>query len=636
MKTKTTTTFLTALLIGGTILAQSNSDIPSNPKIDAVDTEIGTIQTTMDLTKVIEDKVPITINPERFKQDTVIYRLPKVIPGTYAVSDFGNFIEGFKALNYKGEEMVYTKTDKNTWVIHNATELDKISYLVNDTFDVENTEGIATPFSPSGTNIDEDNFVLNLPGFIGYFETLEHYQYKLDVTSPVSLNRSSALQLVGEEISKDSLSITHNYYAPRYFDITDNPMMYGDFEVEEFQVGDIKVVLSVYSPNKVHTALDLKETIYEMMEAQKTYLGDINSTARYDIFLYLSEMNETSPTGFGALEHHTSTIVVLPETMPFEALASSMIDVVSHEFFHIVTPLSIHSEDVHYFNYYEPTFSKHLWMYEGVTEYFATLFQVDQGLVTEAEFYNTIMEKIQTASSLDDTMSFTEMSENVLVSPYADNYFNVYQKGALIGMCIDIILREESNGTRGILSLMKELSLKFGKDMPFKDDMLIEEIVKMTYPSIGDFFETHVVGTTPIDYTVFFDKAGLGIIESKVETNYIQNNGVLIFTPTEEGAISFTELVEKNSFWNEQGVLPNDIITEINGTVVSMQNAQQVFTEVYMWEPGAEVEVKLLRGEEEVIIKTTLTQSYTMGSSLQVKEEVSEAQNELRNAWLKG
>ncbi len=635
MKTKTTT-FLTVLLIGGTILAQSNSDIPSNPKIDAVDTEIGTIATTMDLTNVIEDKVPITINPEKFKQDTVIYRLPKVIPGTYAVSDFGNFIVGFKALNYKGEEMVYTKTDENSWVIHNATELDKITYLVNDTFDVENTEGVATPFSPSGTNIDEDNFVLNLPGFIGYFETLEHYQYKLDITAPTSLNRSSALQLVGEEMSKDSLSVTHNYYAPRYFDITDNPMMYGDFEVEEFQVGDIKVVLSVYSPNKVHTALDLKETVYEMMKAQKTYLGDINSTARYDIFLYLSEMDETSPTGFGALEHHTSTIVVLPETMPLEALASSMIDVVSHEFFHIVTPLSIHSEDVHYFNYYEPTFSKHLWMYEGVTEYFATLFQVDQGLVTEEEFYQTIMEKIQTASGLDDTMSFTEMSENVLVSPYAENYYNVYQKGALIGMCIDIIMREESNGTRGILSLMKELSLKFGKDMPFKDDMLIEEIVEMTYPSIGEFFETHVIGTTPIDYSLYFEKAGLEITESKVETNYIQNNGVLILAPSEEGTINFTELVKDNSFWNDQGVLPNDIITEINGTAVSMENAHQIFTEVYMWVPGAEVEVKLLRGEEEIIIKTTLTQSYTMGKSLQLKEEVSEEQNELRNSWLNG
>jgi len=635
MKTKTTT-FLTALLIGGSIIAQSNGDIPSSTKIDAVDTEIGTIATTMDLTNVIEDKVPITVNPERFKQDTVTYRLPKVIPGTYAVSDFGNFVEEFKAYNYEGEEIEFTKTDENSWVIPNATELDKITYLINDTFDVENTEGVATPFSPSGTNIDEDNFVLNLPGFIGYFETLEHYQYKLDITAPTSLNRSSALQLVGEEMSKDSLSVTHNYYAPRYFDITDNPMMYGDFEVEEFQVGDIKVVLSVYSPNKVHSALDLKETVYEMMKAQKTYLGDINSTARYDIFLYLSKMDETSPTGFGALEHHTSTIVVLPETMPIEALASSMIDVVSHEFFHIVTPLSIHSEDVHYFNYYEPTFSKHLWMYEGVTEYFATLFQVDQGLVTEEEFYSTIMGKIQTASGLDDTMSFTEMSENVLVSPYAENYYNVYQKGALIGMCIDILMREESNGTRGILSLMKELSLKFGKDMPFKDDMLIEEIVEMTYPSIGEFFETHVIGTTPIDYSLFFEKAGLEIIESKVETNYIQNNGVLIFAPSEEGTINFTELVEKNSFWMEQGALPNDIITEINGTVVSRENAHQIFTEVYMWAPGAEVEVKLLRGEEEVVIKTTLTQSYTNGKSLQVKEDASDAQNELRNAWLKG
>ena len=60
-------------------------------------------------------------------------------------------------------------------------------------------------------------------------------------------------------------------------------------------------------------------------------------------------------------------------------------------------------------------------------------------------------------------------------------------------MCIDILMREESDGNRGILSLMKELSLKYGKNRPFEDDKLFEEIVKMTYPSIGDFFETHVI-----------------------------------------------------------------------------------------------------------------------------------------------
>jgi predicted metalloprotease with PDZ domain len=52
-----------------------------------------------------------------------------------------------------------------------------------------------------------------------------------------------------------------------------------------------------------------------------------------------------------------------------------MMDVVSHEFFHIVTPLSIHSKEIQDFDYNDPKMSQHLWMYEGVTEYFANLFK---------------------------------------------------------------------------------------------------------------------------------------------------------------------------------------------------------------------------------------------------------------------
>src|SRR5690606_32955036 len=249
-----------------------------------------------------------------------------------------------------------------------------------------------------------------------------------------------------------------------------------------------------------HKASAIRETMEKMMQAQKTYMGDIDSTPRYDIYLYLSKGDETSPKGFGALEHHTSTVVALPAILPKPALDESMIDVVSHESFHIVTPLTVHSEDVHYFDYNNPTFSKHLWMYEGATEYFATSVPVHADLGSEEEFYQKILDKIQTSLSMDDTMSFTVMSENVLDEPYASNYYNVYQKGALIGMCVDILLREESNGNRGILSLMKELSNKYGKNKPFEDDKLFDEIVQMTYPSLQDFFDTHVVGTTPIDY----------------------------------------------------------------------------------------------------------------------------------------
>ncbi|MFY7710835.1 peptidase M61 [Tenacibaculum sp. MEBiC07804] len=598
------------------------------------------IETQLDLTKVENDKVPVIINPGRFRTDKVVYRLPRVVQGTYSVSDFGKYIDSFQALDYNGNPLTVTKVDTNTWEIANAVNLDKVTYLVNDTFDQEKVGGIGTeevPFSPSGTNIEDTNYVLNLHGFIGYFDSLKNNQYKLDVVAPSKFLRTSALQEVNTKTSDDGKTITSSYFAPRYFDITDNPMFYGELDVEEFQVGDIKIVLSVYSPTKKHSAEKIKAVMEKMMQAQKSYLGSINSTPRYDIYLYLAGNNETAPKGFGALEHHTSTVVVLPEFMDDKQLAESMIDVVSHEFFHIVTPLSVHSEDVHYFDYNQPTFSKHLWMYEGVTEYFATLFQVNKDLVSQEEFFTKVMEKITRASRMNDAMSFTKMSENILEKEYHDQYINVYQKGALIGMCIDILMREESNGQRGILSLMKELSNKYGKNKPFSDDALIEEITKMTYPSVGEFLNTHVVGGTPIDYNKFFNKVGVAIAEDKVKTNYIQGNGVFIVSPDmATGNIIFNEVVKQNSYWTDSGVLPNDIIREINGVKLSPQNANTVFQGVFRWKPGQEVEVKLERDGKEIIIKNTLTQAYTKGKALKTKADATQKQKELLSAWLKG
>lgn len=596
------------------------------------------IETVLDLTAVVDDRVPVIINPGRFTEQTVTYRLPRVVQGTYAVSDFGKYVDDFTALDYSGNPLTVSKTDTNTWTITDATKLDKITYYVNDTFDIETAGGIGgeQPFSPSGTNIDPNNYVLNLHGFIGYFDSLKSNQYALDVIAPASFVRTSALASTGDKTSKDGKTITTSYFAQRYFDITDNPMMYGQLDVEEFMVDNIKIVLSVYSPNKVHSAASQKETVYKMMQAQKAYLGDINSTPRYDIYLYLSDGSETAPKGFGALEHHTSTVVVLPEGSTPEALASSIIDVVAHEFFHIVTPLSVHSEDVHYFDYNQPTFSKHLWMYEGVTEYFAQHFQVYQGLVDAPTYYNTTLEKIGTAKNFDDNMSFTAMSEQILDEPYASNYINVYYKGALIGMCIDVLMRKESNGTRSMLSLMKELSAKYGKEKPFVDDALIAEIAAMTYPSVGDFLTTHVQGDTPINYTDFFTMAGLQLVEVEAETNYIFAGGrnIIFDADQEKGLLFFTPVALNNSFWKAQGIQAGDFLKNVNGTDVTLPNANQVIGGMFGWKEGQEVSVTVERDGKPIEIKTTLTKALGKGDQLVENPNATPAQVAVRKAWL--
>lgn len=482
------------------IKASANNDLAIN----------NAIQSTIDLTSVIDDKAPVTINPGRFTENEVIYRLPKVIQGTYEVSNFGAFIDDFKAIGYDGQVLESKKIDVNSWMILDAVKLDKITYWVNDTYDIERNGNQAPIFSPEGTNISLDNYVLNLHAIIGYFDSLKNNSYELKVIAPADFQRTSALQKSNTVFTEDNKVIT-SYLAPRYFDITDNPMMYGHLDVEEFLVGDINIELSVYSPNKIHSAATLKETVFEMMKAQKTYLGNIKTTDHYSIILFLSDGKEDSPRGFGALEHQKSTVTVLREWSSNEYLAKSVIDVVAHEFFHIVTPLGIHSEDIHYFDYNEPTFSKHLWLYEGVTEYFAQHFQVHEGLISEDDFYLAMSRKINVSKYYDDELSFTEMSENITEPLYAKNYGNVYLKGALIGMCLDILIREGSHGSRSLMSLMKELSLKYGENKPFDDDLFIGELTQMTYPSVGTFLKTHVEGNTPIPYKDIFGRVGLAL-----------------------------------------------------------------------------------------------------------------------------
>jgi predicted metalloprotease with PDZ domain len=589
------------------------------------------IEATINLTNINNDRLLVQLDPGMFLQDTVLFRLPRVVQGTYAISDFGTFAEGFKAYSYDGEEMAVAKTDSNTWTIPNAQQLDRFEYYVNDTFDIEGTDK-ATPFSPSGTNISEDVFVLNLHGFVGYFEGREDRSYEINITHPTEMSYSSALPQLSADTTEQGVSIT--YLADRYFDVTDNPMMYGDLTQERFEAGGIEIVFSVYSPSGNHTASQYRDVVYEMMQAQSAYIGNLETTDRYDIFLYLSS-GQGDASGYGALEHQTSTVMTFPDQVGPQQLNGALVDVVAHEFFHILTPLNVHSEDVHYFDYNDPTFSKHLWMYEGLTEYFASHFQVYEGLQDRQAFYDKMLGKIQTATSMDDEMSFTTMSENVIDEPYASNYYNVYMKGALINMCLDLIMRDESNNERSMISLMRSLSEKYGEDQPFEDDAIIGEITKITYPEIGEFLQTHVVGPTPIDYQNYFTRAGLSLeeVEDTVTVFFQDQQTPFINVDRSAGQFYFMD-TGLNSTLIELGVQPEDIIKTINGEELTLQNAQMMIGQSFQWTPDMDLSMVLIRDGEEVEVTGKVGTPKAMKLTLVEAEDATEEQIQLRNGWL--
>ena len=595
------------------------------------------VKVFIDLTKVEDDKLLITIDPGRITSERTNFYLPKIVPGHYNIIDLGRFAEDFKAYDYLGNELPVEKRDKSTWRISDAKKLDKVSYLVNDTYDMKDEGGT---FSPEGTNIKPgENFMLNLHAFVGYFKGQRESDYELQIKRPKNLIPGTALSPKTTEISETMMEDI--YKLDRYFQVTDNPIMYAKPDTSRIHLNDIEVLLSVHSPTNLTSAKKLRPGIERTIRAQKNFLGDIDNTSKYAVLLYLSEEGKPDAKGMGALEHHSSTVVNLPENIPATTLDRIMTDVVSHEFFHILTPLNVHSEEIHYFDYNKPDMSRHLWMYEGVTEYFAQLFQVNQALIDEDEFYKRIQGKIRSSKQFDDNMPFTEMSENILEDKYQDNYLNVYQKGALIGMALDIRLRELSNGEKGLLSLMKELSTKYGKDQPFKDKKLIDDIVEITYPEIEDFFNRYVTGTSSIPYDEFFAKVGLEFEHSYIESGPFNrlspddNPNDFIFVSN--GKLLFNDKISDNSFLKGLGVRTGDKLLSVNGKSYDAENLQELIKTSEGWAAGTEVLVSIERKGEKIDLKDKIGKTTRKISALK-KLDLAETDKrvKLRNKWLKG
>lgn len=591
------------------------------------------VSVSIDLVNVKDDKVQVTITNPTITTETTTFNIPKIVPGTYSEDNYGRYVENVKAYDSKGKPLKIAKMDENSYTIYDATKLAKVTYLVNDTYDTEGGAGFGESddiFSPAGTNIKAgENFVLNTHGFVGYFEGKSELPYTVEVKHPA--NMWGATSLVDTDASKE-LDV---FKTARYAELVDNPMMYTKPDVTEFNVEGMDIVISVYSPNGKHKAEDITPETEKFMRAQKKFLGKFNANKKYTVLLYLSDMGAKDAKGFGALEHMTSTTVVMPEMMPLEALQEQLKDVVSHEFFHIVTPLSVHSREIHYFDFNKPKMSEHLWMYEGITEYFANLFQVNQGLISEEDFYKRMAGKIEEANSMNDKMSFTKMSKNVLEQPYKDQYLNVYQKGALIAMCIDIQLRELSNGQKGILNLMQDLSNEYGSNKPFNDEDLFATITRITYPQIGEFLNKYVAGETPIPYNDFFAKMGVVNAKTMVPGNPFLKEGRIPLVTVDKATKHIKALpdVSNNIFLSSLGVKGNDALLAFNNTEYNLDNIYDLIMSSETWKEGDNITVKVKRDGNELTLSGKIVLPKEEKAGFIASDKTKEA---LKNAWLKG
>ena len=587
----------------------------------------------VDLTKVQNDKLEVSLITPKILKDEVVYNMPKIVPGTYANYDFGRYVSDFKAFDAAGKSLSIDKLDKNSYKIKGAKRLNKITYLVDDTWDSPEIAGEYV-FEPAGTDIEENKlFVINSHGFFGYFSDLKRQTYEVTFTKPTGFYGASSLTAAKSDAKNDT------FIVPNYNDLVDAPIMYSIPDTTTLKVGGADILISVYSPNKKATSAEIAQNVKTLLEAQKEYLGGTLPIKKYAFVIVLSDNLKNG--SYGALEHSYSSFYYLPESSS-EELSQTIKDVCSHEFFHIVTPLSIHSVEIGDFDFNNPKMSKHLWMYEGMTEYAAGHMQMKYNLIDLPKYMDMIKSKIGNMNGrYKDDIPFTVMSADVL-GKYKDQYPNVYEKGALIGLCLDIKLRQLSGGKYGTQNLMRDLSKYYGKEKSFNDNELFDKITEVTkFPEIRQFFAKYVEGKEPLPIEETLKSVGIDYLKSRKKKEKTLGYSVynLGINPESKGVFIIDE-DGIDEFGKKLGFKAGDELVSLNGKKIDLTTFRTERSE-YMTnaKDGDEVNYVVLRkeGDKKVEVKLSgklFVPEVEEKNILSPTENPSEEQVKLQQAWL--
>jgi predicted metalloprotease with PDZ domain len=413
-----------------------------------------------------------------------------------------------------------------------------------------------------GTNFESDkNFVINTPGLFGYFEGMKKIDFELSFTKPAGFYGATGLKPLSSDAVKDV------YRCRNADELYDSPIMFSMPDTATIKVGHSDVLVAVYSPKKMASAKFIATHLEKLLMGTKDYLGGKLPVEKYAFIYYFNGEQKKMPES-GAWEHSYSSFYSLDE-LPQEQAIQGWVDVSAHEFFHIVTPLTISSREVKEFNFNETHLSKHVWLYEGSTEYYAHHMQVWAGLRTPDQLLARLQQKILISRNyFNDSLSFTQLGQQS-AGRLKDQYVNVYMKGALISACLDLKLLSLSEGQYGLKELKHDLGVRFGKDRFFEDDSLFNEIEKLTYPEIKEFLTTYVEGSRPIPYEEYFSLAGVQYIPKETTMDFSLGNITAREDSTGKLIIGTANL---DDFGKKMKYQEGDELISINGQAINAEN----------------------------------------------------------------
>ena len=549
-------------------------------------------------------RVKILLGPGASERDL---QLP-VWNAVYQVRDFSQYVNWVRAKTPDGQAIALHKLDKSSWQLSGTARGAEIEYEI-----------FADQSGPFGAQLNSQH---------AFFNLAEILMYPVDGrNSPTEVSFSDLP--AGWKIATALPPSGSGFAAQDYDHMVDAPVEIGAFQESDFDQagGHYRVVVdadpSDYDMPKIVAMLRRlvsSATVWMENRPFETYL-----------FFYHFPRGAAG----NGMEHANGTAINLSP----QALSSNpgaLASLTAHEFFHLWNVKRIRPQSLEPVDYTRENYTRALWFSEGMTTTAGNIILLRAGLLDEARYLKSLAGEIGELERRPAhlTQSVEESSLDAWLEKY--EYYRLptrsvsyYNKGNLLGVLLDLQIREATHGSASIRDLFLWMNENYAlKGRFFPDSEGVRRAAEaVSHTDLGWFFQKYVAGTDEIPWDDFFRSVGLHLSR---RTGSIADLG-FVATRNFDAAL-MVAAVTAGGAAEAAGLSVGDSILEINGQRANGSAAGRSANV----RPGDTIRVRIRNSSGEHELHWTLGSREEIELDLSDLDKITPEQKARRAAWLKG
>ncbi|MDW5418020.1 PDZ domain-containing protein [Iodobacter sp. CM08] len=584
--------------------------------------------------------VSITINkPDKNGQRLW---LPTWIPGSYLIREFSRNIVEIRAES-AGKPVMLDKCDKHTWQAASVKGPLEIHYSV-----------YAWDLSVRGAYLDQSRGFFNGTSVFLAVKGQESNPCYVEIAAPEG--KAYKQWKIATTLTRDDAKAGQfgRYQAANYDELIDHPVEMGEFSQISFKACGIPHDIVIAGRHNTDLKR-LKSDLKQICEYQIKFFGE---PAPFDRYLF---MTMALGDGYGGLEHRSSTALMcnrddlpLAHETQIKAGYRQFLGLCSHEYFHSWNVKRIKPAAYAPYDLSQENYTRLLWAFEGITSYYDDLTLLRTGLISQQDYLDLLAQTITGVergngrtkqsledSSLDTWVKFYRQDEN---SP--NSLVSYYTKGALVALCLDLLIRQQSAGQKSLDDVMRALWLRYGKDFAATGlgvaeadwERLASEVTGLDLQS---FFDLALRSTQELPLQALLAEFGVdwqmrAAVGTSDKGGWLDkalppSNSLGIRSSSDGSFVKLSHVLDGGAA-QAAGLSAGDLLIAINGLRVTSGNleAQLVSQPI-----SGELDILAFRRDELMRFNVRLQHAAENTCGLKLKA-VSAEQSITRDAWLLG